>query len=106
MPNWSASRPVNWREPHAQFHLRQTRRLPEARNWGELLETGHNFIRVELIDDPAAIAECWRKEHRAGGQMICRRCGDADLVIAAILVVPAGGESRWALCARCLLEMP
>jgi hypothetical protein len=38
--------------------------------------------------------------------MICRRCGDADLSIAAILVVPAGGESRWALCARCLLEMP
>jgi hypothetical protein len=65
------------------------------------LETERNFIRVELIDDPAAIAECG-----AGDRMICRRCGDADLTIAAILVVPAGGESRWALCAACLLEMP
>jgi hypothetical protein len=70
------------------------------------LETERNFIRVELIDDPADIAECWVKARRAGDQMICRRCGDADLSIAAILVVPAGGESRWALCARCLLEMP
>jgi hypothetical protein len=38
--------------------------------------------------------------------MICRRCGDADLTIAAILVVPAGGENQWALCAACLREMP
>jgi hypothetical protein len=70
------------------------------------LETERNLIRVELIDDPATIAECWIKARRAGDPMICRRCGNADLSIAAILVVPAGGESRWALCARCLLEMP
>jgi hypothetical protein len=38
--------------------------------------------------------------------LICRRCGDAKLSIAAILVVPAGGHARWALCANCLLEMP
>jgi hypothetical protein len=38
--------------------------------------------------------------------MICRRCGDAEPSIAAILVVPAGGETRWALCRHCLLEMP
>jgi hypothetical protein len=70
------------------------------------LETERNYIRVELIDDPTAIAECWLKAHHAGDRMICRRCRDADLSIAAILVVPAGGESQWALCARCLLEMP
>jgi len=70
------------------------------------LDTERNFIRVELIDDPAAIAECWARGSRAGYPMICHRCGDADLTIAAILVVPAGGENQWALCAACLLEMP
>jgi hypothetical protein len=70
------------------------------------LQTEHNYIRVELIDDPAAIARCRVEARRAGDLMICRRCRDADLSIAAILVIPAGGETRWALCARCLLEMP
>jgi late competence protein required for DNA uptake (superfamily II DNA/RNA helicase) len=64
------------------------------------------FMRVELIDDPAAIAEHWVKARRGGGRMICRRCGDAEPSIAAILVVPAGGDTRWALCRHCLLEMP
>jgi hypothetical protein len=83
--------------------LRETR--GERRDyWGDSLE--REFIRVELIDDPAAIAECWIEARRAGGRMICRRCGDAELSIAAILVVPAGGETRWALCGHCLLEMP
>jgi len=70
------------------------------------VQTERDFIRVELIDDPVAIAECRVKARRVGDRMICRRCGDAELTIAAILVVPAGGESRWALCADCLLEMP
>jgi hypothetical protein len=73
---------------------------------GELLETERNYIRVELIDDPADIARCWLKSHRPGDRMICRRCGNADFSISAILVVPAGGESRWALCSRCVLELP
>jgi hypothetical protein len=71
-----------------------------------VLQTERNYIRVELIDDPAAIARCRIEARRAGDLMTCRRCGDAEPSIAAILVVPAGGESRWALCARCLLEMP
>ena len=70
------------------------------------MDTERNYIRVELIDDPASIAEYWARAGHAGDQMICRRCGDADLTIAAILVVPAGGENQWALCAACLLEMP
>ncbi len=73
---------------------------------GGLLQTERNFIRVELIDDPAAIAECSARAGHTGDRIICQRCGDADLTIAAILVVPAGGESQWALCAACLLEMP
>jgi len=84
---------------HADFEIAAT-------DWGDSLETDRNFICVELIDDPAGIAECWARAGHAGDRMICRRCGDADLTIAAILVVPAGGESRWALCAACLLEMP
>lgn len=73
---------------------------------GEALETGLNFVRVELIDDPAAIAELGFEARCDGDDLICRRCGDAKLSIAAILVVPAGGHARWALCADCLLEMP
>jgi hypothetical protein len=92
-----------------QFHLRK--RVAKAISGGatELggcLDTERNFIRVELIDDPASIAEYWARAGHAGDRMICRRCGDADLTIAAILVVPAGGENQWALCAACLLEMP
>src|SRR5258708_38568055 len=77
-----------------------------ATGQGGCLDTERNFIRVELIDDPASIAEYWARAGHAGDRMICRRCGDADLTIAAILVVPAGGEKQWALCAPCLLEMP
>jgi len=73
---------------------------------GEALETHFNFVRVELIDDPAAIAEFGFEARCEGEDLICRRCGDARLSIAAILVVPAGGQARWALCANCLLEMP
>lgn len=73
---------------------------------GGCLDTERNYIRVELIDDPASIDEYWARAGHAGDRMICRRCGDADLTIAAILVVPAGGENQWALCAACLLEMP
>lgn len=80
--------------------------MTEAIKMGEPLGTQTNYIRVELIDDPAAIAECRLKSLRADGTTVCRRCGNATLSIAAILVIPAGGEGRWALCARCLLEMP
>ena len=73
---------------------------------GKTLETGLNFVRVELIEDPAAIAEFGFEARCEGDELICRRCRDAKLSIAAILVVPAGGHARWALCANCLLEMP
>lgn len=70
------------------------------------METAPNFVRIELIDDLAAIAEFGFEALCEGDDLICRRCGDAKLSIAAILVVPAGGHARWALCANCLLEMP
>ncbi len=79
---------------------------PDPRVPGNALETAPNFVRVELIDDPAAIAEFGFEARRDGDDLICRRCGDAKLSIAAILVVPAGGHARLALCANCLLEMP
>jgi hypothetical protein len=72
----------------------------------EALETELNLIRVELIDDPATIAEVGFEARCDGDDLICRRCGDATRAIAAILVVPAGGQARWARCANCLLEMP
>ena len=73
---------------------------------GKTLETELNLIRVELIDDPATIAEVGFEARCEGDYLICRRCGDENRAIAAILVVPAGGHARWALCANCLLEMP
>jgi hypothetical protein len=73
---------------------------------GDTLESDLNFVRVELIDDPAAIAEFGFEARCEGEDMSCRRCGDAKGSIAAILVVPAGGHARWALCANCLQELP
>jgi hypothetical protein len=73
---------------------------------GEALETELNLIRIELIDDPATIAEVGFETRCEGDDLICRRCGDERRSIAAIMVVPAGGHARWALCANCLLEMP
>ncbi len=70
------------------------------------MEALQNFIRIELIDDPAAIAEFGFEARCEGDDFICRRCGDAKLSIAAIMVVPAGGQARWALCANCLTELP
>ncbi|HZC47155.1 MAG TPA: hypothetical protein VE243_11810 [Candidatus Acidoferrum sp.] len=70
------------------------------------METQENFIRIELIDDPATIAEFGFEARCEGDDLVCRRCGDAKVSIAAILVVPAGGQARWPLCANCLLEMP
>jgi hypothetical protein len=70
------------------------------------LDTELNFIRVELIDDPATIAEVGFEACCEGDDLICRRCGDTTVSIAAIMVVPAGGHTRWALCADCLLELP
>lgn len=70
------------------------------------MESHLNRIRVELIDDPATIAEFGFEASCEGDDLICCRCGDAKLSIAAILVVPAGGHARWALCADCLLELP
>jgi hypothetical protein len=70
------------------------------------LDTPQNLIRVELIDDPATIAELGFEACCDGDDLACRRCGDARVSIAAILVVPAGGQARWPLCANCLLEMP
>jgi hypothetical protein len=69
------------------------------------LETHRNLVRVELIDDPATIAELGFEARCEGDDLVCRRCGDARS-IAAIMVVPAGGHARWALCANCLLELP
>ena len=70
------------------------------------MDAHSDFIQIELIDDPRTIAESWATARLEGGSLVCRRCGDPDLSIAAILVVPAGGETRLAICARCLLELP
>ena len=70
------------------------------------METELNLVRIELIDDPATIAEVGFEARCDGDDLVCRRCGDAEKTIAAILVIPAGGHARWALCANCLLELP
>jgi len=64
------------------------------------------LVRIEVIDDPATIAEVGFEARCEGDDLICRRCGDSKVSIAAILVVPAGGHARWALCANCLNELP
>ena len=73
---------------------------------GVPLESHLNLVRIEVIDDPATIAEVGFEARCEGDDLICRRCGDSKVSIAAILVVPAGGHARWALCANCLNELP
>lgn len=70
------------------------------------METDLNLVRVELIDDPATIAEMEFDAHCRGANLVCRRCGNINRPIAAILVVPAGGYARLPLCADCLRVMP
>jgi hypothetical protein len=65
-----------------------------------------DFIRVELIEDPAAILECCFNTGTLRNIRVCDRCGDDDAWIVAILVVPAGGDSYWGLCDGCVSEMP
>lgn len=70
------------------------------------METYENLIRVELIDDPAAIAERRDADGLSGEPQRCNRCGRHSIAIAAILVVPAGGDTCWLLCSECLRALP
>ncbi|HYL60942.1 MAG TPA: hypothetical protein VEU51_18900 [Candidatus Acidoferrales bacterium] len=70
------------------------------------METYENLIRVELIDDPAAIAERRDADGLSGEPQRCNRCGRHSISIAAILVVPAGGDTCWLLCSECLRALP
>jgi hypothetical protein len=79
--------------------------LVHARFRGESVETYESLIRVELIDDPAAIAAQRDADGLSGESQRCTRCGKCS-AIAAMLVVPAGGDTCWLLCSECLRAMP
>ena len=72
----------------------------------ESLETENNLIRVELIEDPVTIAECWNKIRSDGGLLVCHRCGDLDSWVVAILAMSEDPEECYALCGKCLRDMP
>jgi hypothetical protein len=78
-----------------------------AREVGEeSLETESNFVRVELIEDPVTIAECWYKIRSDGGLLVCHRCADVDSWVVAILALSEDPEECYALCGKCLRDMP
>lgn len=70
------------------------------------METYEKLVRVELIDDPAAIAARRGAVGLSGESQRCTRCGRGSIAIAAMLVVPAGGDTCWLLCSECLRAMP
>jgi hypothetical protein len=70
------------------------------------LEQERELVVVEVNDDPAAIAECGAEARAEGERLMCLRCENADLSIAAILILGARGQVRWPLCEKCLSEMP
>jgi hypothetical protein len=72
----------------------------------ESLETESNFVRVELIEDPVTIAECWYKIRSDGGLLVCHRCEDVDSWVVAILAMSDDPEECYALCGKCLRDMP
>jgi hypothetical protein len=72
----------------------------------ESLETDSNCVRVELIEDPVTIAECWFKIRSEGGLLVCHRCADVDSWVVAILALSDDPEECYALCGKCLREMP
>jgi len=73
---------------------------------GEPLETESNFVKVELIEDPVTIAECWFKIRSDGGLLVCHRCGDVDSWVVAILAMSDDPEECYALCGKCLRDLP
>ena len=68
--------------------------------------TYENIIQIELIDDPTDIAERRNAAGFGGEAQACNRCGKRSVAIAAILIVPAGGDTCWELCGECLRAMP
>ncbi len=72
----------------------------------ESLETESNCVRVELIEDPVTIAECWFKIRSEGGLLVCHRCADVDSWVVAILAISENPEECYALCGKCLRDLP
>jgi len=72
----------------------------------ESLETESNCVRVELIEYPVTIAECWFKIRSEGGLLVCHRCADVDSWVVAILAMSEDPEECYALCGKCLRELP
>jgi hypothetical protein len=69
-------------------------------------ETEANLVRVELIDNPATIAECESKILSQGGLFVCHRCSDVNSCVVAILIVREYPNECYALCRKCLRALP
>ncbi len=72
----------------------------------ESLETESNCVQVELIEDPVTIAECWFKIRSEGGLLVCHRCADVNSWVVAILAMSEDPEECYALCGKCLRDLP
>jgi hypothetical protein len=72
----------------------------------ESLGTEDNFVHVELIEDPVAIGEYWFKIRSLGGLLVCHRCGDVDSWVVAILAMREEPEECYALCGKCVRDLP
>ncbi len=70
------------------------------------LEPEDSCVRVELIEDPVTIAECWFKIRSEGGLLVCHRCADLNSWVVAILAMSDDPEECYALCGKCLRDLP
>ena len=83
-----------------------SRTKSDAREVGEESLEADNFVRAELIEDPVTIAECWHKIRSDGGLLICHRCADVDSWVVAILAMSEDPDECYALCGKCLRDLP
>ena len=67
--------------------------------------TMSELVGFELIEEPAFLAAVSSELLNVGYLLTCDRCKDSRELISAFLVIPSCGAS-WALCDRCLQQLP
>ncbi|HVC45176.1 MAG TPA: hypothetical protein VND20_10185 [Candidatus Binataceae bacterium] len=63
------------------------------------------LIEIEMIEDRSSLAAMSAKARSNGAELVCRRCANAEEVIAGVLVMMEGSEI-WALCGPCWRQLP
>jgi hypothetical protein len=63
------------------------------------------LIEIEMIEDRSSLAVISAEARSKGAELVCRRCANAEEIIAGVLVMMEGNEI-WALCGPCWRQLP